>query len=605
MPSFPRPRLRIAVKLALGFACLAGLVLITTGLSVWSSGALRQAHTRVADEVVPRLIAAGQLKGAISDAHFAETEYVLTNGATRSNFVDDEQAAAASLGALQRISHGAADEKDVAAIATAYAAWQRLDVQLYATLRAHGVATATPMVTGKVNDAVDAVAEATDRYVTLTNGERRRAGASFASTKSRVTKLELLLGALAVALAIAIAVALIRSMSASVRDVLDRLRSLRENCVAQLAHGLEALRGGDLTVEVVPVTTRITRVTRDELGDIAEAVNDILDRSIASIEAYNGSRDGLSQMLGEVAVSADSVAAASAEMASTSNEAAHAIGEIAVAVGEVASGAERQVGAVQSVSMASERMTQGTALSADRAQSTALVAEQAQAIAAEGATAVAQATEAMAAVREASDRATTTMSGLGARSDAIEGIAQVITGIAAQTNLLALNAAIEAARAGEHGRGFAVVADEVRKLAEESQRAASSIAGLIEEIQNETKAAVEVVQVGAQRSEQGAATVAQARVAFAQIGEHVSDMTEQVQGIAAAVQEIATTAAEMSHEITEVAAVAEQTSASTQQVSASTQQTSASTEQITAGATALADTAAQLQRLVGQFTLVR
>ena len=238
-------------------------------------------------------------------------------------------------------------------------------------------------------------------------------------------------------------------------------------------------------------------------------------------------------MLGEVAASADSVAVASAQMASTSSEAAHAIGEIAVAVEQFASGAERQVGAVRSVSLASERMMHGTALSADRATSTARVAEQARLVAGEGATAVAQVTEAIAAVRETSDQATTTMSGLGARSDAIEEIVQVITGIATQTNLLALNAAIEAARAGEHGRGFAVVADEVGKLAEESQRAASSIASLIAEIQSETKAAVEVVRTRAQRTEQGAATVTPARAAFAQIGEHVTDITEQVQGIAA------------------------------------------------------------------------
>jgi methyl-accepting chemotaxis protein len=595
----PPPGLRIALKLTLGFACLTALVLLTTGLGVWSGGALARAHARVADQVVPRVIAAGQLKGAISDAHFSQTEYVLTNGAKRSNFIGDERIAAASLAALQRISRGARDENDVAAIAVAFAAWERLDAHLYATLRARGVAAATPLVTGEVNDAVDAVVEAADHYVVVANRERSRAVASFASTRSRVTRLELLLGVLAVALAIAIAVALTRSMNASVSDVLDRLRSLREHCVASLGHGLDALRGGDLTVAVASMTTPITRVTRDELGEIAEAVNDILDRTAASIDAYNGSRDGLSQMLGEVAVSAESVAGASAQMASSSGQAAHVMGEIAVAVGEVATGAERQVGAVESVSSASRRMTQGTVLSADRAHSAAHVAEQALATATEGATAVALATDAMAAVREASDRATTTMSGLGARSDAIEGIVQVIAGIAAQTNLLA----IEAARAGEHGRGFAVVADEVGKLAEESQRAASSIAGLITEIQTETQAAVEVVQVGAQRSEQGAATVEQARAAFAQIGEHVTDMTQQVQGIAAAVQEIATTAADMSHEIAEVAAVAEQTSASTEQVSASTQETSASTQQITAGATALAGTAGQLRELVGRFTL--
>src|SRR5207302_5108290 len=118
------------------------------------------------------------------------------------------------------------------------------------------------------------------------------------------------------------------------------------------------------------------------------------------------------------------------------------------------------------------------------------------------------------AVRESSAAVTEAIGELASKSEQIGGIVETITGIAGQTNLLALNAAIEAARAGEQGRGFAVVAEEVRKLAEESQRAAASIASLIEQIQGETQKAVEVVEDGAARTEEGVETAAAASDAF-------------------------------------------------------------------------------------------
>jgi methyl-accepting chemotaxis protein len=216
---------------------------------------------------------------------------------------------------------------------------------------------------------------------------------------------------------------------------------------------------------------------------------------------------------------------------------------------------------------------------------------------------VAQATEAMVAVRDASIQATGAIRELGAKSEQIGGIVDAITGIAEQTNLLALNAAIEAARAGEQGRGFAVVAEEVRKLAEESQQAAASIAELIGQIQAETGRAVEVVELGGQRTDEGTRTVQQARDAFERINGQVEEMGERITEIASAVGQLSETSTRMDAEIAEVAAVSEQTSAATEEVSASTTETSHAAQTIVASAGTLAATAGELTRLVGEFTL--
>jgi methyl-accepting chemotaxis protein len=300
---------------------------------------------------------------------------------------------------------------------------------------------------------------------------------------------------------------------------------------------------------------------------------------------------------------AANVTAASMAMVETTAEAGRASSGVAGSLTQMANGAQQQVAAVGSARESAEQVGEAVASSAASAQRTAEAALRVQEAAEQGVTAATQATIAAQAVTDSAAQASQAIGELAAKSEHIGAIVRTITGIAGQTNLLALNAAIEAARAGESGRGFAVVADEVRKLAEESQQAAATISKIVQEIQSDTRLAVSVVQDGAQRTGESAATAAQTREAFERIGEAVTEMTQQSEDIARATRQISDGADRMRTEMESIAAVAEQASAATENASAATQQTSASTQEVAASAELLAHSAHELQTLVSAFRL--
>ena len=165
----------------------------------------------------------------------------------------------------------------------------------------------------------------------------------------------------------------------------------------------------------------------------------------------------------------------------------------------------------------------------------------------------------------------------------------------------ALNAAIEAARAGEQGRGFAVVADEVRALAEQSGEAALSIAGIVSQIQSETRGAVAAIESGRGEIEGGVRTVAAAGDAFAEIRTHVSRVAEEVRNVTSVADELGRSTTLVRQEVAGVAAVSQENAAAAQEVAAASEQTSAAVGEVGIGVADITTAADELRSLVGRF----
>ena len=194
-----------------------------------------------------------------------------------------------------------------------------------------------------------------------------------AHAKSEKQKI-MILAILALLAAIAVAVWITRDTAGRVRVLLERMNMLASNCVTDMQAALQGMADGDLTVEVTPVTPLIENPSKDELGRLGTSFNEIRNSTVASVVAYNTTRETLSGIIGDVSISAGTVSSASQQMAATSEEASRAVGEIAAAVTDVAQGAERQVRMVETTRETAASTAQVAQDSAESAEQAAQVA---------------------------------------------------------------------------------------------------------------------------------------------------------------------------------------------------------------------------------------
>ena len=274
--------------------------------------------------------------------------------------------------------------------------------------------------------------------------------------------------------------------------------------------------------------------------------------------------------------SAEKVASTAQELSASSEEMKASTDQISSTTQDIATGVSSQASKMSEISRAMKEMSESVQQVAVNSQKAADSATNANKTAQE--------------VRVNVTKSATLIKDLDNKSLQIGEIIGVITNIADQTNLLALNAAIEAARAGEHGRGFAVVADEVRKLAEESRGAANQITDLIKGIQQGTKQAVESME---KESVTGINLIATA----------AADVAAMVQEIAAAAQEQSASVEEVTSSVEDVSAISEESAAGTQETSAAAEEQAATMDQLVNAAQEMAKLSNELQAEVAKFKI--
>ncbi|GAB4194944.1 MAG: methyl-accepting chemotaxis protein [Phycisphaeraceae bacterium] len=358
---------------------------------------------------------------------------------------------------------------------------------------------------------------------------------------SRIITLFTGVAVVVVLLAVTINLFIARAIGKPIKAMTHRLRDIAEG-------------EGDLT-------QRVDEQRRDELGELGRWFNTFVEKIHGVIS----------------------------QVRDTSREVAGAATQIAASSEQMAQGISEQNQQVTQISTAVEQMSASIIEVARKSGEAADSAQQSGKVASEGGEVVSETIAGMNAISQAVSASAASVSELGKRGEQIGEIIKVINDIADQTNLLALNAAIEAARAGEHGRGFAVVADEVRKLADRTTSATEEIAQSITAIQTETEQAVQRMNIGTDQVKIGVDKATQAGKSLEQIVAGAQSVSQMIQSIAAAAEQ--------------QSAASEEVSRGIQSVSAVTHQSAESANQAAVAASQLSNQAEQLQTLVSRFKL--
>lgn len=353
--------------------------------------------------------------------------------------------------------------------------------------------------------------------------------------------------------------------------------------IRSAAQVAQKISQGDLTV-IVPESK-----SKDEVGALITAEKQMVDN--------------LRQIVGEVQDATQSVSANSQQIAASGTEMNTAVQQISTTVDQISRGSQTQAHNLEKSKALVEDLTAKIGRLAISATESEKIAEDVGVLSLQGSESAKEAGQRMNKIIEVTNESALKVKGLAIKTNEITAALEVIRQIADQTNLLALNAAIEAARAGEAGRGFAVVADEVRRLAESSAKSSEEINEKLSHIQKDTQEVVANIESSANEVNEGKQIIDSSLTTLQTIASNVKMVSENVKRLTESAHEQVTNAKIVQTNASEIAAVAEENAAATEEASAAVEEQTAQTQEIASASNQMAILAEQLNKTIAKFKL--
>lgn len=517
-----------------------------------------------------------------------------------------------------------AERQSLALVGKAFTGYQGIAGQMFQAVAAHQLkqaiydqTQANADVSNQLSSALDNLAGAFNRQITQNTAQTY----SVVTSANRSLDLVFVFGMVILALGI--------GLISSTASRLNRNIGVLKNSVSQLT-------SGNLRTEI-PITSR------DEIGQISVALGhmatqmaETMGHSLATAEALLSGSEQLKRTAEEAAratsqitLTVQQVATGSSQGAEGTTRASQLMDTLATAITRIATGSQELIRVTGQAASSMNDIASAIQQANRSAENVVHTARSAETTANESGQIVQATIAGMLELRKVTQTSAEKVRVLGQHSSEIENIVNAIAEISGQTNLLALNATIEAARAGEHGRGFAVVADEVRRLAERSATSAKEINVLVRTMQGSIGDAIEAMEDGSRKSHEKSEMAREAASALERIVRAIQDINSQsgtvseanaiiaeksgvlveiIDGVTAAIQDNTTASQEMLAEsklvmdhISDVAALSEENASAAQEISATTEELSGSTEEVSASASMLAGTAEELKRRLAFF----